>query len=92
MACLESREEMPADALEIEEGQHEGLRLHTSLGPRAVIAGDDGRVRGIEFVRCLSVFDSERRFSPQFDEAVRETLEADTVIFAVSASGPTSTS
>lgn len=83
VACLESREEMPADAVEIEEGQHEGLRLHTSLGPRAVIAGADGRVEGIEFVRCVSVFDSERRFSPQFDETVRETLAADTVIFAV---------
>ncbi len=81
VACLESFEEMPADRIEIEEGQHEGLRLHTSLGPRAITG--DGRVRAIEFARCTSVFDSERRFSPQFDEADRTTLEADTVILAV---------
>jgi NADPH-dependent glutamate synthase beta subunit-like oxidoreductase/ferredoxin len=81
VACLESREEMPADAVEIEEGQHEGLRLHNSLGPRAVHG--EGRVRSVEFARCISVFDSERRFSPQFDEADREQIECDTVIFAV---------
>lgn len=81
IACLESRGEMPADAIEIEEGQHEGLKLHTSLGPKAVLGG--GRVTGMEFVRCLSVFDSERRFHPTFDEGARETLEVDTVIFAI---------
>lgn len=81
VACLESREEMPADAVEIEEGQHEGLVLHTSLGPR-VIHGT-GRVSGIEFARCISVFDSERRFAPQFDESERETIPCDTVILAI---------
>jgi NADPH-dependent glutamate synthase beta subunit-like oxidoreductase/ferredoxin len=81
VVCLEALEEMPADRIEIEEGQHEGLRLLTSLGPR-VIRGD-GRVQAIEFARCTSVFDSERRFSPQFDESDRVTVEADSVILAV---------
>jgi NADPH-dependent glutamate synthase beta subunit-like oxidoreductase/ferredoxin len=81
VVCLESREEMPADAIEIEEGLHEGLQLHPSFGPRSV-AGD-GRVSGLEVVRCLSVFDSERRFHPQFDESMRETIPCDTVIFAI---------
>ena len=81
VACLESREEMPADAVEIEEGQHEGLLLHTSLGPR-MISGEDG-VTGIEFARCVAVFDSERRFNPQFDETHREAIPCDTVILAI---------
>ncbi len=81
VVCLESREEMPADAVEIEEGLHEGLALHTSLGPRAIHGAD--RVIGIEFARCLSVFDSERRFDPKFDETSRETIAADTVILAI---------
>jgi formate dehydrogenase (NADP+) beta subunit len=81
VACLESREEMPADAIEIEEGLHEGLRLHTSLGPRAILG--NGKVAGVEFVSCLSVFDSERRFNPKFDETAKETIEVDTVIFAI---------
>jgi NADPH-dependent glutamate synthase beta subunit-like oxidoreductase/ferredoxin len=82
VACLESREEMPADAVEIEEGQHEGLILHTSLGPR-IIRGDNGKVSGIEFARCVAVFDSERRFNPQFDETDREVIDCDTVILAI---------
>ncbi len=81
VACLEALDEMPADRIEIEEGQHEGLRLHPSLGPRAIRGA--GRVQAVEFALCTSVFDSERRFSPQFDESTRETLEADTVILAV---------
>jgi len=34
-------------------------------------------------VRCVRVFDESRRFSPQFDESLRTTLEADTVILAI---------
>jgi len=81
VACLESLEEMPADRIEIEEGQHEGLQLHPALGPRAIHG--NGRVSGVEFARCLAVFDSERRFNPQFDEGLRETIACDTVIFAI---------
>ena len=81
IVCLESREEMPADAVEIEEGLHEGLQLHTSLGPRAVLG--DRKVAGVEFASCLSVFDSEKRFNPKFDESMKETIEVDTVIFAI---------
>jgi formate dehydrogenase (NADP+) beta subunit len=81
ICCLESLEEMPADRIEIDEGQHEGLRMHTSLGPRVVHGS--GKVRGVEFVKCLSVFDSERRFNPQFDDSARETIPCDTVIFAI---------
>ena len=81
IVCLESRDEMPADAVEIEEGLHEGLQLHTSLGPRAVLG--DGKVAGVEFASCLSVFDSEKRFNPKFDETMKETIEVDTVIFAI---------
>jgi len=81
VACLESREEMPADAVEIEEGQHEGLLIHTSRGPRAILGNE--KVTGIEFARCVSVFDSERRFNPQFDETHREVIPCDTVILAI---------
>jgi NADPH-dependent glutamate synthase beta subunit-like oxidoreductase/ferredoxin len=81
VVCLESLEEMPADRVEIEEGQHEGIHLHTSLGPRAIRG--NGRVAEIEFARCVAVFDSEKRFNPHFDESVREVFAADTVIMAV---------
>lgn len=81
LACLESHDEMPADAIEIEEGKHEGIEVHASLGPRLVYGED--RAQGVEFIRCLSVFDASRRFAPQFDENYVERIEVDTVIMAV---------
>jgi NADPH-dependent glutamate synthase beta subunit-like oxidoreductase len=81
VACLEAQHEMPADLVEIEEGLHEGIVLHPSLGPRGVVGRD--RVEGVEFAKCLSVFDSERRFNPTFDENLRETIAVDTVILAI---------
>lgn len=82
LVCLESLAEMPADQEEIEEGQREGIVLHTSLGPKRIL-GMDGRVAGAEFVRCTSVFDSEGRFKPTFDERHKEVIGADTVMTAI---------
>ena len=33
VVCLESRAEMPADEIEVIEGEEEGLKLHSSRGP-----------------------------------------------------------
>src|SRR6516165_6416957 len=63
LVCLESREEMPAFEEEIEEGLEEGLKIHPSLGPKAFVA-KDGRVSGLETIRCVSVFDDDHRFNP----------------------------
>jgi NADPH-dependent glutamate synthase beta subunit-like oxidoreductase len=83
LACLESREEMPADEVEIREGDEEGLIRHNSLGPVQVLRDQDGKVTGVEFKRVLRVFDENRRFNPTFDESARTVLPADTVILSV---------
>lgn len=83
LCCLESREEMPADDVEIHEGDEEGLIRHNSLGPVQVLRDENGKVRGVEFKRVLRVFDENRRFNPAYDESQRTTLEADTVILSV---------
>jgi len=80
--CLESAEEMPAHPWEIEEAEEEGVQIKNSWGPRQVIARD-GRVAAVEFEKCTSVFDSERRFSPAFDKEVTTTVDGDTVIIAI---------
>ncbi|MGA3213987.1 MAG: FAD-dependent oxidoreductase [Terriglobales bacterium] len=82
VVCLERRDEMPADQVEVIEGEEEGLKLHSSRGPKAVL-GDNGTVTGLRTVRCTSVFDSSGRFNPSFDEADVEDIPADTVIFAI---------
>jgi NADPH-dependent glutamate synthase beta subunit-like oxidoreductase len=82
LACLESREEMPALEWEIEQAVEEGVKLMPSWGPYRVLESD-GKVMGIELVRCASVFDNEGYFAPTFDNAVKEKVEADQIIMAI---------
>ncbi|MFN7923157.1 MAG: FAD-dependent oxidoreductase [Bryobacteraceae bacterium] len=82
VVCLEGREEMPADEIEVVEGGEEGVKLHNSRGPREIL-GEEGKVIGLRTVRCLSVFDEQGKFSPEFDENDVADIEADTVIFAI---------
>ncbi len=82
LVCLESREEMPAFDWEIGEALEEGVGIHPSWGPKRVI-GEAGNVKGIELMRCTSVFDDELRFNPSFDPDVTKTFDTDTVIFAI---------
>ncbi|HZR20877.1 MAG TPA: FAD-dependent oxidoreductase [Verrucomicrobiae bacterium] len=82
MFCLENLDEIPAAREEIEEAEKEGIQLHTRLGPKRVL-GSDGKVTGIELIRCSRVFDENRRFSPQFIEGSEETVFCDTVVLAI---------
>jgi len=81
LACLECREEMPAYEWEVEEAIEEGVTFNPSWGPKRILG--DGRVRGVELVRCSSVFDEEGRFNPSYDESVTTTIETDMVILAI---------
>jgi len=83
LCCLESLEEMPADDVEIIEGNEEGVMLRPSMGPKEIHLDDQGRVRAVSFKRVLSVFDQEGRFAPKFDEEDITTIEADTVLWAI---------
>jgi formate dehydrogenase beta subunit len=82
IVCLEKRNEMPADEIEIVEGEEEGVRLHDGRGPR-VILNDEGYVTGLRTVKCLSVFDENGKFSPKFDEDAVDDIAADTIMFAI---------
>jgi formate dehydrogenase (NADP+) beta subunit len=82
VVCLEKREEMPADEVEILEGEEEGIHLHSSRGPKAIF-GDNGTVTALRTIRCTSVFDAGGRFNPTFDETDVEDIPVDTVIYAI---------
>ncbi len=82
MYCLESKKEMPALLEEQEEAAEEGVDINNSWGPRRILTGD-GRVIGVEFMKCISVFNEEGHFSPVYDEKDVITVEADHVILAV---------
>ncbi|MFO7986193.1 MAG: FAD-dependent oxidoreductase [Desulfatiglandaceae bacterium] len=80
--CLESRQEMPAWEKEIQETLDEGIAINASWGPKRIIS-EEGRVKGIEFMRCVSVFDEEGRFNPAFDETSSQVVAADTVLISI---------
>ena len=82
MVCLESREEMPADDVEVEEAAEEGIQIYTRRGPRRIL-GQDGKVVGLETIGVSSVFDSEGRFNPSYIPDTESVLEADTVVMAI---------
>lgn len=82
MYCLESYNEMPCGEEERTESEKEGITIHAGWGPVKIIS-DNGKVKGITFKKCLSVKDSEGRFSPVFDESITETVECDAVLYCI---------
>ena len=82
LVCLESRQEMPAYEEEIEQGQEEGLKIHPSLGPKRFIA-KNGKVAGLETIRCASVFDAQHHFNPTFEPGTEAVIPCDTAILAI---------
>ena len=80
--CLEPRDEMLAWEKEVKEAIDEGIVINPSWGPRQIIH-KDGRVAGIEFVKCISVFDEEGRFNPIFDDEFTQAVETHNIIISI---------
>jgi len=79
---LETRETMPAWEHEIQEAISEGINLTPCWGPKQILH-DHEKVTGIEFMQCLSVFDSQGRFNPTYDSDAIQTVEADAILLAI---------
>jgi CO/xanthine dehydrogenase FAD-binding subunit len=82
MACLESLETMPAIAEDVEQALEEGITILPSWGPHRVLE-QDGKLTGMELVRCTGVFDKDGRFAPVFDAAVKNVIAADQILVAI---------
>ena len=82
MACLESLETMPAIPEDKTQAHEEGITILPSWGPQRVIERD-GKLEGMEFVRCISLFDKDGHFAPAFDAEVKTTVEADQILVAI---------
>jgi NADPH-dependent glutamate synthase beta subunit-like oxidoreductase len=83
LCALEALEEMPADVIEIEEAEEEGIERHNSIGPHEILVDERGQFFGVVFKRCTRVFDDQGRFNPQFDETDLWTLQGDTLLLSV---------
>ncbi len=81
VVCLEKLKEMPAHSREVEGALAEGVKVMPSWGPRKILT-DQGRITGMEIIRCTSVFDDRGVFNPKFDER-KESIQGDQVILAL---------
>lgn len=78
-----TRDEMPADALEIDEAQEEGVDFRFLTNPDKILT-QDGRVCGINLqIMELGEPDASGRRKPVPIEGKFETLEVDSVIMAI---------
>jgi len=82
LTSLESEDIMPADLEEIVESREEKIIIEPAWGPKKIKI-EDGKIKGLHVIKCLSVFDEEGRFNPKFDENKKEFFEADMVVEAI---------
>ena len=81
LVCLESETEMPASQEEVERAKEEGVIISNGWGLKSVVS-EDGKVTGLESMRCLRVFDENHRFRPVYDEKDVQVFDAKTIILA----------
>jgi NADPH-dependent glutamate synthase beta subunit-like oxidoreductase/Fe-S-cluster-containing hydrogenase component 2 len=82
MVCLEKDEEMPTVPDEKNSGIEDGVVINNSWGPKRIV-GKDGKVTGVEFVRCLSVRDANGKFHPVYDENETMTIPCSNVYVSI---------
>ena len=82
MLCLESRDIMPASADEVEEAEKEDIVVNCGWGPKEVLT-EDGKVTGVVFKKCTSVFDAEHRFNPTYDENETITVPCSNILLSI---------
>lgn len=82
MVCLEKDEEMPTVPDEKDEAVAEGVEICNSWGSARVV-GENGRVTGVEFKRCVSVYDENGHFAPVYDENETMLVPCENVFVAI---------
>ena len=82
MLCLEQLNEMPAAADEVAEAKEEGIEVVNGWGPKEVLT-EDGKVTGIVFKKCTSVYDADHRFAPVYDEEETITVPCENVLLSI---------
>jgi formate dehydrogenase beta subunit len=83
LACLESREAMPASGDEISQGEEEGIVIQPARSITRILS-DNSTITGVEFLTVSSLsFDEEGNPEIEVVENSEHILEADTVIFAI---------
>jgi formate dehydrogenase beta subunit len=80
-----TRKEMPANEVEIEAAEHEGIKFQFLAAPTRVIDDGDGNVKGLEYLQMeLGEPDASGRRRPVPIEGSETILDVDMVISAIS--------
>lgn len=82
VTCLETRDIMPADDEEIEEGTEEGIVFKPGRGPEEIII-ENGAITGLKTSRCVRVFNDQKMFAPEFDKNDIQVFKGAQVIEAI---------
>jgi len=83
MACLETREKMPAHPWEIEAAEAEGVTLYPARSFKQILS-DGGRVTGVECVTVTFMeFDAEGKLTLETEPGSEHVIACDTVIFSI---------
>ena len=82
MYCLEPRNMMPASEEEIAEALEENVSIECGWGPKEIVS-ENGKVKAVVFKKCVSVFDNDGNFAPEYDEANTITVECDNVFLSI---------
>ena len=82
LACLESRETMPAHDFEIAEAEEEGVVVHPARSFKAIEVRD-GRITGVRCDIVKSMAFEEGRLNLETEPDSEHVLDCDTVIFAI---------
>ena len=82
MLCLEGANEMPAADDEVAEAKEAGITVLNGWGPKEILT-KNGKVTGVVFKKCVSVFDENHRFAPKYDENETITIDCANVLQAI---------
>jgi heterodisulfide reductase subunit A-like polyferredoxin len=84
MACLESRETMPAHDWEIEACEAEGIQLHPSRSFKRIVENEEGGVGGLECVNVTFMeFDPTGRLNLETEPGSEHIIPCDVVVFSI---------
>ena len=82
MVSLETAEQMPATAEELERAEVAQVKHLGGWGPTKVLR-EDGSVKGLAFRKVARLLDENGRFSPLYDDNDTMVVEADAIFLAV---------
>ncbi len=84
LACLESRDEMPAHPWEVAAAEEEGVVLHTGRSFERIVGSSSGHVQGVECMHVSSFhFDETGHLHVEKVPDSTHVIPCDTVIFSV---------